>query len=250
MPTDLPPTEGLLSEVAATQQIVAAFARMSGLFLSAETVTTALKLITALSKEMVPGTAGSGITLVDSEGERVTAAATDDLVEEADSLQYQLGTGPCLAAWADRVVLRVDDLAVDDRWPSWSRQAARLGLRSSLSAPLVAGAQALGAIKVYAPEPHAYGARQERLLTMFAAQAAVLLSNMRAAEDAERVSAQISEHLRTREAVTLAKGIVMARDGVDERTAFLTLARTAGEQRTTLRRVAERLAQSTVRRLR
>ncbi|MGK8491665.1 ANTAR domain-containing protein [Nocardia asiatica] len=135
-------------------------------------------------------------------------------------------------------------------WPLWSRRAAQLGLRSSVSAPLVAGTQALGAIKVYAAEPNSYGAREDHLLTMFSAQAAMLLSNMRAAEDAERVSAQIADQLRTREAVTLAKGIVMARDGVDERTAFLTLAHSASEQRTTLRRVAERLTQSTVRRLR
>ncbi|MGY1945981.1 GAF and ANTAR domain-containing protein [Nocardia asiatica] len=250
MPADLPPTEGSLSDLAATQHIAAAFARMSGLFLSAETVTTALQLITALSVEMVPRTAGAGITLLDREGERVTAAATDRVVEAADSLQYELETGPCLDAWANRTVVRVDDFAVDDRWPLWSRRAAQLGLRSSVSAPLVAGTQALGAIKVYAAEPNSYGAREDHLLTMFSAQAAMLLSNMRAAEDAERVSAQIADQLRTREAVTLAKGIVMARDGVDERTAFLTLAHSASDQRTTLRRVAERLTQSTVRRLR
>ncbi|WP_280449986.1 GAF and ANTAR domain-containing protein [Nocardia brasiliensis] len=155
-----------------------------------------------------------------------------------------------MTAWSDRVLVRIDDLATDERWPAWSRAAAELGLRASLSAPLVAGSHALGAIKVYAVQPDTFGVREENLLTMFSAQAAMLLAHVRAAEDAERVSAHIADGLRAREVVTLAKGIVMARDGVDERTAFLTLAHTARRQDTTVRQVAERLAGSTVTRRR
>ncbi|OXM62898.1 GAF and ANTAR domain-containing protein [Amycolatopsis vastitatis] len=231
-------------------QVAAVFARMSGLLLSSDKVDTALKLITALAVEMVPGTTGAGISLMDRHGERVTAAATDQVVEWADALQYQLGHGPCLTAWSDRVVVRVDDLAVDERWPSWSRPAAELGLRSALSAPMVAGPEPLGALKVYAAQPRSYGEREEQLLTMFASQAAMLISNMRTAQDAERASGQVAEALRGREVVELAKGIIMARDHVDERTAFLTLAQLAEQEHTTVRHTAERLAQSTVRRRR
>jgi AmiR/NasT family two-component response regulator len=115
---------------------------------------------------------------------------------------------------------------------------------------MVAGPEPLGALKVYAVSPHSYGEREEHVLTMFASQAAMLISNMRTAQDAERASAQVAEALRGREIVKLAKGIVMARDRVDERAALLTLAQLAGQERTTLRHTAERLAQSTVRRLR
>ncbi|WP_410675915.1 GAF domain-containing protein [Amycolatopsis sp. cmx-4-68] len=245
-----PPGDALMVEELTAQQLAAVFARMSGLLLSSEKVDTALKLITALAVEMVPGTTGAGISLMDHHGRRVTAAATDEVVDRADELQYQLGHGPCLTAWAERAVVRVDDLARDERWPAWSRPAAELGLASVLSAPMVAGPEPLGALKVYAVLPHAYGQREEHLLTMFAAQAAMLISNMRTAQDAERASAQVAEALRGREVVKLAKGIVMARDHVDERAALLTLAQLAERERTTLRHTAERLAQSTVRRLR
>jgi GAF domain-containing protein len=220
------------------------------LLLSPEKVDTALRLITALAVEMVPGTTGAGISLLNGQGEPMTAAATDDLVERADTLQYRLGDGPCLTAWEHRVVVRIDDLAEDKRWPSWSRPAAELGLRAALSAPLIAGSEPLGALKVYAVEPYAYGEREEQLLTMFATQAAMLVADMRTAHDAERVSAQVADRLRGRDVVKLAKGIIMARDGVDERAAFLTLAHLAEQHRSTLRHTAERLAQSTVRRLR
>ncbi|UGT61599.1 GAF and ANTAR domain-containing protein [Nocardia asteroides] len=234
----------------AAEQIAAVFARMSGLFLTADTVETAQSMITALAAEMVPHAAGAGISLLDPGGERISAAATDEVVRRADAIQYELGSGPCLTAWADRVVIRIDDLTTDERWPVWSRSAAELGLRSSLSAPLVTGSSALGAIKIYATEPFAYGPREEHIATMFAAQAAMLLAHRAAATNAERVSAYVADSLRSRELVALAKGIVMARDGVDEQAAFLILANSAQRQRMTVLQVAERLAASTARRRR
>ncbi|MFI9816811.1 GAF and ANTAR domain-containing protein [Saccharothrix variisporea] len=243
-PSSARPSTGIEDHLAAV------FARMSGLLLSSATVDAALELITSLAVEAVPGTAGAGISLLDAEGERLTAAATDDVVRRADAIQYRLGAGPCLTAWADRVVVRVDDLAREDRWSPWPRQAADLGLGSALSAPVVAGGTALGALKVCAVRPQAYGEREEHLMTMFAAQAAVLLANVRTARDAERASALVADGLRGREVLAVARGIVMGRDGVDERTAFLTLAGTAKQRGTTLRETAERLARSTPRRLR
>lgn len=234
----------------AAEQIAAAFARMSGLFLTAETVETALSMITALAAAMVPHTAGAGLSLLDAHGARSSAAATDEIVLRADAVQYELGTGPCLTAWADHVVVRIDDLTTDERWPVWARSAAELGLRSTLNAPLVTGSRALGAVKVYSAEPAAYGPREEHIVAMFAAQAAMLLAHRAAATEAERVSGRIAESLRSRELVALAKGIVMARDGVDERAAFLSLATAAQRQRLTVLQVAERLAGSTARRRR
>lgn len=235
------------SDAPVADELAGVFARVSGLLLSAETVDAALKLVTSLAVQTVPGTAGAGITLPDPRGGRVTTAATDAVVGRADASQYQLGRGPCLTAWQDRVVVRIDDLAEDDRWPDWARQAAGLGLRSSLSVPLVAGTQTLGALKVYAREPHAYGPWEEHVLTLFASQAAVLLANLRTARDAERVTERLRDSLRGREVVALAKGIIMARDGVDERAAFLTLTDVAARRRTTVRQAAERLARSTAR---
>ncbi|WP_206055182.1 GAF and ANTAR domain-containing protein [Nocardia sp. CS682] len=231
-------------------ELAAAFARASGLLLSTHTVQTALQLITSLAALTIPGTTGSGVTLLDQQGERVTAAATDTTVEQADAAQYRLGEGPCLAAWAERRVVRIDDLHTDDRWPRWAATAAQLGLRSSLSAPLVAGKTALGALKVYAAQPNSYGPDHEHWLTLFATQAAILLANVRTAQDVEHASELLKKSLRGREVVALAKGIIMASDGVDERGAFLKLADWAHEHRTTLQRSAARLVSSTVRRRR
>jgi GAF domain-containing protein len=236
------------TELPLADELAAVFARMSGLLLSTETVDRVLELTTVLAKEAVADTDGAGVTLLDEHGDRVTAAPTDPLVSHADGLQYELDEGPCLTAWEQRVLVRVDDLAHDDRWPRWA--AAAGGIRAVLSAPLVAGDHGLGALKVYSCHPDAYGDHDEHLLTLFAAHAGVLLANVRSAEDAWRVSDELHDAMRGRDLVNIAKGVLMAREATDERTAFLLLAGMARDQRRPLREVADTVAGTTVRRLR
>jgi hypothetical protein len=66
--------DAVVGEELAAGHLAAVFARMSGLLLSPEKMDTALRMIAALAVEMVPGTTGAGMSLLDREGERVTAA--------------------------------------------------------------------------------------------------------------------------------------------------------------------------------
>jgi GAF domain-containing protein len=168
-------------------------------------------------------------------------------VEHLDGLQYELEQGPCLDAWEQRRVMRVDDIAEDDRWPRWIAAARGSEMRSALSVPLVAGGDALGAIKVYGREPGVFGEREEYLLTMFAAQAAILVANVRSFENARNLSAALADALRGRDVISMAKGIVMAREHVDEQTAFAVLVRDAREEHKKVRDLAGGLVRSTVR---
>lgn len=230
-----------------TGELTAVFARMSGLLLSQETVDTVLGLITSLAQETVPGAVGAGVTLVDAQGKPTTSAATDPLVERADALQYTLGEGPCLASAALRQVVRVDDVAADRRWPRWADEAAILGLRSSLSAPLVAGDRSLGALKVYGTAPSSFGAHSEQLMSLFSAQAAILVANVQSAERAERLSDALRQAVRSRDVVNLATGVLMDRHGVDEDTAFRMLLNRSREDATTLAETARAVVTSAIR---
>ncbi|MFN2560185.1 MAG: GAF domain-containing protein [Jatrophihabitans sp.] len=223
------------------------FARMSGLLLSQETVGTALRLVTSLARETLPHSMGAGITLVDPAGHRTTAAGTDPIVKEADALQYELDEGPCLTAWREQSVVRVDDTATEQRWPHWTVQVVPLGMRAVLSAPLVAGENLLGAIKVYSDTAGAFDARDEFVLSMFAAQAAILVANMQSIEAARSLSDDLKSALRAREVIAMAKGVLMSRDGADEGTALTTLARLAAQRNTTLRDTAETTVRSALR---
>lgn len=231
-------------------ELSAVFARMSGLLLSEETVATALRLVTALAKDTIPGTIGAGVTLVDERGRKTSAAASDPVVEEADSLQYELSEGPCLDACEDRIVIRVDDAATDTRWPRWCPAAMGLGMRAALSAPMIAAGIELGAMKVYSDRPSTYDERSERLLGLFATQAAILLANVQSYQSAQRLTEDLKAALRSRDLIGTAKGIVMARDGLDEDAAFATLVSVSQRENRKLRDVAEVVVQSSIRRRR
>jgi GAF domain-containing protein len=229
-------------------ELAAVFARMSGLLMSEETTSTAVNLVTALATEAIPGAVGAGVTLVDDRGGKTTSGASDPVVEKADSMQYELDEGPCLSAWAQRALVRVDEIGSDGRWPRWSRAVEPLGLRAALSAPLVAGDRSLGAIKVYAQQPRAFDRHAEHLLVMFAAQAAILLANVQSMESARRLSDGLKDALRSRDVIATAKGIVMAREGIGEELALAVLVASGQREHKTLRDTAHALAKSTVRR--
>jgi len=223
---------------------------MAGVLLTEETVATALRLITSLAVETVPGSVGAGVTVVGPSGGPRTSGATDGLVDQADRLQYELGEGPCLAAAAGRQVVRVDDISSDPRWPRWAVAVAPLGLRAALSAPLVAGSTALGALKVYADHPGTFDVRSEHLLTMFSAQAAILVANVQSYERAQRLSDELRRTVATRDLVCTARGVLMCRDGVDADAAFVLLVARARAAGVTVQETARAVVDSAVRRRR
>ena len=229
---------------AAADELAAIFARVSGLLLTEQTVDTALHTITALAVDTIAGSAGSGVTLTNPRGQRVTSAATDPMVEQLDALQYELDDGPCLTAWRERVVVRSGSLDTEDRWSSWSPQAARLGMRSVLSAPLVDGDRSFGAMKVYSTTPDAYGDREEDILRRFAIQAAIFVSNVVATQVAENVSDTLRETLRTRDLVATARGIVMVRRALGVEDASRYMMTESQRSRTGIRELAEAIVAS------
>jgi GAF domain-containing protein len=218
----------------------AVFRRMSGVLLSDETLQSALRLVTTLATETVPGSSGAGVSLTDA-GLLVTTAASDAIVERADTLQYEVGAGPCLEAMRTLRVVRVDDLARETRWPDWTSRVRQLPLASVLSVPLRLHGDVTGALKVYATQPALFGDREERLLTMFAEQATVLLANVRSRDELEQANARLRAVVRSRDLVSMAKGILMARDDLAEHAAFAALVETARQQDVTVGEIARRI---------
>lgn len=244
MSAEVPPNLPLADE------LTAVFARMSGFLMSQETVDTALRLVTSLAQTTLAGTVGAGVTLIDAQGHKTSAAASDALTERADDLQYELNEGPCLTAWERSTVVRIDDVANDQRWPRWCRAVQSLPVRSTLSTPLVVGGRTLGAIKVYGDQVEAYDYRAEQILTMFAAQAGILIANMQTLEGARQLTDQLKEALETRDVIATAKGILMATEKLDGDGAFARLVSLSQREGKKLREVAELTVQAVARRRR
>jgi GAF domain-containing protein len=222
------------------------FARVAGLLLTETVVDRAVESLAQVAHESLAGSVGAGGTLIDAQGRPTSTASTNRLVEEADRLQYDLGQGPCLSAWAGARVVRVDDLREDRRWPEWSAASAPLGLLSCISVPLlvpdVHGAgepEPIGALKVYADRAHAFDGRSEQILSLLAGPAALFLSNLQARERAAYLSEALKDALHSRSVIDMAKGVLMERLKVSERGALQVMIARARSQELLLSRVAQ-----------
>jgi GAF domain-containing protein len=109
---------------------------------------------------------GVGISLIAETGTQVTVAASGETTEQIEELQFALGEGPCLDAYATRrPVLNSDLLAAGGRWPGYVRAVQEHGVRAVFAFPLQVGAARMGAMDVYRDE--AGGLSQEALAQAF-----------------------------------------------------------------------------------
>lgn len=210
-------------ELPLAEEITAVFARATRLLLTEETVARALRLITEAATAAIPGAMGAGLTLMTSSGERQSAAASDAMVAHADALQYHLGEGPCLTAWASGETVVVPELASETRWPRWAAAASDLGISGSISSPLLTGDIALGAVKIYFDGGKPFDPGMVRLVDLFAEQATLFVIHSQAREAALTLSERLQESLSQRDTISMAKGVLMARDGSGEEEALRTL---------------------------
>ncbi|WP_177235978.1 GAF and ANTAR domain-containing protein [Arthrobacter sp. ov118] len=228
------------------------FARVSGLLLTEPVVDQAVAKIAQAAHQSLAGSVGAGGTLIDAQGRPTSTASTNSLVEEADRLQYELGDGPCLSAWASARAVRVDDLRDDQRWPEWGKAGARLGLLSCISVPLLVPdatgnnePEPFGAMKVYSDQPHAFDERSEEVLSLLAGPAALILANLQARERAARLSVVLKDALHSRSVIDQAKGVLMERLHVTERGALQVMITRARAEAILLSRVAQEILDTT-----
>lgn len=218
-------------------ELAAALVELSGLLLDEEPLPEVLQRVVELAVAAVPGCTGAGVTLVE-DGRPSTAAHTDEQVLAVDRHQYDVDDGPCLDAIRNRVVHRVDCEEADQRWPDFAERARSLGVRSFLAAPLVAGERAVGSLNLYSAHPHGFDALDDVLVQLFCGQASVAVANARLYGRAVALNEQLQQALEGRAVIEQAKGVLMARHGVDADGAFEQLRSWSQQRNHKLRDVA------------
>src|SRR5919107_5579820 len=100
------------------------------------TLTEVLSDVTRIAAKGIPGAEATSITLLRDE-KAFTVAHFGEMALAADELQYEHGHGPCMDAGRAGVLLRVDDMHSEERWPDYVAHLVRsTEVRSSLSVPL------------------------------------------------------------------------------------------------------------------
>ncbi|WP_422391867.1 GAF and ANTAR domain-containing protein [Arthrobacter sp. N1] len=220
------------------------FGRTKGYLLTEQTAHDAVDGLAEVARDVVGPATGAGVSVISVDGQRQSIGATDARVLEADTLQYELGEGPCLTAWASGEPAHIPDTEEDQRWPQWSAAVADRGVRSCLSVPLLhADSGRVGALKVYANTPRAFTDGHEQVLMNLSRSAAALLSHIQASDLPQRISAEMKIALDARDTVALARGIIMERLDLTRDEAMNHLVKMAVEAESPLVVMASRIAE-------
>jgi GAF domain-containing protein len=195
-----------------------------------------LARVVALAVATIPGCDYAGISSIRPGKGIDSPAATDDIVLKCDAAQYDLNEGPCLdAIWQEPTRL-IDDMATDGQWPRFAARASGLGVGSLLAAQLDTGRGSIGALNLYAVNPHSFTEQSRSIAAAFAAHAAVALA-----------SAQREAHLRTavesRQAIGQAVGMLMERHRLAADAAFDLLVSASQRSSMKLRDIAARVVE-------
>ncbi|WP_409180947.1 GAF and ANTAR domain-containing protein [Amycolatopsis sp. VS8301801F10] len=222
------------------------FRSLTEMLLAARTVGEVLQLIVDATASLVPAAELVSITLRAPDGGFHTAAFTDPKAVELDVLQYKLGEGPChdAAVPGRPEFLESPDLRGDAQWPRWSPEAAGLGWRSVLATALVddADSRFSGALNLYSRTPGGLTDADRDVVLLLASHATLAVAETDAVTRSELHQAQLRRALDSRDVIGQAKGILMARRGLDAEAAFDLLRRTSQQLNVKLVHLAGTLA--------
>jgi GAF domain-containing protein len=215
-------------------------AELSRLLVNEEALDDTLRRVADLACRNVGGADVAGLTLL-RDGKPTTAVFTDPTSPQIDSAQYETGVGPCLEAFRQQQVFRIDSTADDEQFPAFSQAAAEHGMQSTISFPLAVRGNGIGALNLYSKQPAAFSNEDEQVGMLFAEQASVALANAQLYDSAYRMTQQLQEALTSRAVIDQAKGILMARNGVSADEAFNVLRTTSQNQNRKLRELAQEM---------
>ncbi|HEV7825236.1 MAG TPA: GAF and ANTAR domain-containing protein [Mycobacteriales bacterium] len=205
-----------------------------------ETLESVLDRVAHIAKRGIPGAEEVSVTLI-RDGKPFTVASTGRLALDADELQYERDYGPCVDAGRAGVVLRVEDMRQETRWPDYAAAVAARGVLSSLSIPLPVQDAHIGALNIYSRSPGSFPDRDVPLAQTIASYAAVAVHNAHTFTKAGELARQLAEAMESRAVIEQAKGILMHEQGCDADAAFATLARVSQQANVKLRDIAAQI---------
>jgi hypothetical protein len=216
----------------------AEFRRMTAMPSDPDVVDGALRLVVELARTLVEGADGVSVSL-QRHGRLSTVAASDQIIMEMDADQYATGEGPCVDASILGRWFHAESLDTETRWPDFTPQARRLGIKAILSSPLTAFEEPVGALNIYSRTAGAFDVKAQAAASVFAKKASVILSDAGAGTRDTQMAYRYQEALRSRKAITLATGVLMERECADEEEAFAELLRLSLVHGIPLRKEAE-----------
>ncbi len=188
---------------------------------------------------------GAGLLLLDEGDELRYVVASDERGRLMDTLQKQMGEGPCLDAFERVRPVVAADVVTDPRWPSFGPLAGRHGIRAVLGVPVDLGEGPVGTLNVYSSTPHEWDDGEVEAIQAYARIVASVLRTAIEAHLKDQVVQQLQDALDRRVVIEQAKGILMEREGLTPQAAFERIRRHARSHRERVSDVARRIIEGT-----
>ncbi len=221
------------------RELLQSFAELARQLMAQETVEDTMQVIVDASVELIPGCDHASISRMQGSS-LVSASSNDGIGIALDGIQTGAEEGPCLDSIRRGEILASADLADDDRWPTYGPHAVEAtGVRSSLALPLHDGRRTVGALNLFAETVGAFG--PEGGDSDAEAVASVLAAHATPALVAALHRQDMAAALESRDVIGQAKGLLMARSGLDEEAAFGLLVKASQRMQLKLAEVARRL---------
>jgi len=217
--------------VNSSSEVAAYFAQLSRDLMTRPEGGLSFQRIAERAVTVVPAVDFASITLRRRHQRPETVGSTSPVADRCDAWQYELDEGPCLDAVSEDEAYLIHDVAHDERWPHWGPRAAAAGAGSILSVRLANDKETLGALNLYASEPHAFDPDSVDLALVFASHAATAINH------ANLVSG-LQTALQSRHLIGVAQGILMSQYDMGLETAFEVLRRYSSHANVKLRDVA------------
>lgn len=191
----------------------------------------------------VTGSYGAGIMLSGQHGLGF-AAASNDLIIDVEAIQDRVDSGPCHAAFGSNEVVAVDDLRSEHRWPEYRQRALELGFESVVGFPMRAWGQTFGVLDLYRRQATSWTDADLDAGEIMTSMGAGYILHANQLQAQHNLAEQLQTALESRDTIGQAKGVLMARHGIDAAAAIDMLRSTSQRTNVKLRDVAAELLET------
>lgn len=226
--------------VAVTREFADSLAEVAGLLEADEVPEEALRRLTSLGVQLVPGGTAAAVTVALPRG-ALTFAASDSRLDDLHDLQFGGGSGPVVETLRHNEPRRVDDVTAEHRWRAFCQAAGRAGFCSCLALPLRTDRQPAGAVALYGQQPGVFRGAAHDIALLFAAQGGTAVRNAALYRTCRRMVDNLHTAVESRAVIEQAKGILHAELGVTPAEAFRLLSRYSQNSNQRVRAISARL---------
>jgi GAF domain-containing protein len=184
-------------------------------FLDDRTLLEQLTAQAARARAIAPGLRGISVA-ARIEGLTFTLVATEEESAVLDAVQYAT-SGPCVEAVEVEHGMATDhhDLLSEPRWQELGQATAAVGIRSTLTFPIMTHGQISGSVNLYGEARDTFDGKHRQLAAVFDAWAPGAISNADLSFMTRRFAEQAPVQLQDQELIDVAVGVIAASHGLD-----------------------------------